>query len=90
MNQTPETQAVLDEIEKPIEISPDEMESARYSYDLPQNSDAKSAESETDAVNINTSDRDEISDAPEQDSQSEIPGDPRQPHETQPPTADQY
>ncbi len=28
--------------------------------------------------------------APEEESQSEIPGDPRPPHQTQPPTKEQY
>lgn len=33
---------------------------------------------------------DDVSSAPEEDSQSEIPGDPRPPHALQPPTKDEY
>jgi len=93
MTHTPETEAVA-EMETPVEITQEEMESSRYSYDLPQNSDAKSAESEDDAINAQTDapggNNDDASDAPEEDSQSQVPGDPRAPNQLQPPTATQY
>lgn len=83
---TPET-AVIDEMETPVEISQDEMEDARYSYDLPQNDTGQSEMKTADDVTTPAS---PASEAPEQDSQSEIPGDPRDPHQTQPPTSEQY
>ncbi|MBC7806374.1 MAG: hypothetical protein H7145_09500 [Akkermansiaceae bacterium] len=83
---TPET-AVIDEMETPVEISQDEMEDARYSYDLPQNDIGQSEMKTADDVTTPAS---PASEAPEQDSQSEIPGDPRDPHQTQPPTSEQY
>lgn len=93
MTHTPETQAVTD-METPVEITQDEMESSRYSYDLPQNNGAKSSESEADAVQTESTDppgnNTDASDAPEQDSQSEIPGDPRTVNQMQPPTKTQY
>jgi hypothetical protein len=83
---TPEA-AVINEMETPAEISQEEMQDARYSYDLPQN-DTGQNESKTD-VDV-SSQPSPSSEAPEQDSQSEIPGDPRAPHQTQPPFAEQY
>ncbi len=87
MTNTPETE-ILNEIETPVELTPEEMTDARYSYDLPRNDDAKAGVSEQDAVDANVGPA--ASDASEEDSQSEIPGDPRQPHEMQPPTKDEY
>ena len=89
MSQTPETQAVA-EMETPVEIAPEEMESVRYSYDLPQNSDAKAGKTDAVSENAPAGNNTDASHAPEQDSESEIPGDPRPPHQTQPPTAEQY
>ncbi len=86
---TPET-AVIDEMETPVEISQDEMTEARYSYDLPQN-DTGQSEMRTggDAIAA-AAPASPASEAPEQDSQSEIPGDPRESHQTQPPTSEQF
>ncbi len=93
MSHTPETE-VIAEMETPVEITQEEMESSRYSYDLPQNNEAKSAESENDSVTAQTDapggNNDDAGDAPEQDSQSQISGDPRAPSELQPPTKTQY
>ena len=84
---TPET-AVIEEMETPAEISQDEMKDARYSYDLPQNDKGQNEAKYTD--NGASTPAPPASEAPEQDSQSEIPGDPRAPHQTQPPTGEQY
>ncbi|MBC8142176.1 MAG: hypothetical protein H7Y38_12130 [Armatimonadetes bacterium] len=93
MTHTPETQAI-EEMETPVEITQEEMESSRYSYDLPQNSEAKSAESESDAVQTESTDppgnNEDAGDAPEENSQSQIPGDPRDPNQMQPPSKTQY
>lgn len=92
---TPETKAV-EEMETPVEITRSEMESARYSYDLPQNNAEKASESEDAGIETNTGEipgggnNTDASDAPEQDNNSQIPGDPRPPHELQPPTKTQY
>ncbi|MBC8137594.1 MAG: hypothetical protein H8F28_17060 [Fibrella sp.] len=84
--ETPETE-VIDEMETPVEITQDEMIDSRYSYDLPQN-DAGQGEMKTDANTATPALP--ASEAPEQDNQSEIPGDPRESHQTQPPTSEQY
>ena len=93
---TPETEAV-DEMETPVEITQSEMDSSRYSYDLPQNNAVKANESEDAAVKSQGEYADkpggnntDVSDAPEEDSQSQIPGDPRPPNALQPPTKTQY
>lgn len=84
--ETPETQ-VINEMETPTEISQEEMQDSRYSYDLPQNDTGQNGVSNEKGV---ANPQLPSSEAPEQDSQSEIPGDPRAPHQTQPPTAEQY
>lgn len=84
--ETPETQ-VIKEMETPTEITQEEMTDSRYSYDLPQN-DTGQNEAKTDQNGATPAPP--SSEAPEQDSQSEIPGDPRAPHQTQPPFAEQY
>ena len=84
--QTPESKAI-NEMETPVEISQDEMKDSRYSYDLPQN-DKDQSEAKT--ADTTATPAPPASEAPEQDSQSEIPGDPRAPHQTQPPTGEQY
>lgn len=81
---TPESE-VIKEMETPVELDQDEMTSGRYEYDLPRNDEADSSGGDT-AVDS----ADDESAAPEEDSQSEIPGDPRDPHQTQPPTKDEY
>lgn len=83
---TPENE-VINEIEAPVELTQEEMNDSRYSYDLPQN-DTGQSEMRTDDV-VSTP-QPPASEAPEEDNQSEIPGDPRESHQTQPPTAEQY
>ncbi len=88
MPDTPETE-VINEMETPVELSEEEMTDSRFSYDLPRNDSVTEGESEEDAVATNAS-ADDSSEAPEEDNNSEVPGDPRPPHQTQPPTGDQY
>ena len=93
MLDTPETET-LAEMETPVEITQDEMNDSRFSYDLPGNNSVKANESENEAISANSSSSDtnttDVSDASEEDSNSEIPGDPRSPHQTQPPTQEQF
>ena len=82
MSTTPETE-IINAMESPVTLSPSEVTDARYSYDLPNNE----AGSETDTVTNNAAND---TSASEEASESEIPGDPRAPHQTQPPTKDAY
>jgi len=85
---TPETK-VIEETETPVELTQDEMESPNYRYDLPGNrTDSTETDSTTAFADLDADD--ESSFASEEENNSEIPGDPRDPHQTQPPTAEQY
>ena len=84
---TPETK-VIEEMETPVELTPEEMETQRSSYDLP--SDNKEGTTDTTTTDFADLDADDTDAAPEEDNNSEIPGDPRGSHQTQPPTAEEY
>lgn len=84
---TPETK-VIEEMETPIELTLDEMETQRYSYDLPSdNKEGTTDTTPTGFADLNAAD--DVS-SPEEENNSEIPGDPRGPHQTQPPTSEEY
>jgi len=86
---TPETATILSEMETPVSIARDEIAQQRANFDLP---DANHATDISD-FNLPTDDEgEEDSDASfdEESNDAEIPGDPRPPHELQPPTRDAY
>jgi len=84
---TPETK-VIEEMETPVELTQDEMETQRYSYDLPNDNKEETTDTGTTAfADLDATDEDSAS---EEENNSEIPGDPRAPHQTQPPTAEQF
>ena len=96
-NTTPEAEAIK-AMETPVTLTTQEMIDARYSYDLPNNEAGSESQTVKDNAAVNTAgvntsgtaSADTSTDAPEEASQSEIPGDPRPPHQMQPPTKDEY
>ena len=86
---TPETATIIAEMETPVSIARDEIAQQRANFDLP---DANHA---TDISTFNPpsdddSDEDTNDSFDEESNDAEIPGDPRPPHELQPPTRDAY
>ena len=91
-NTTPEAEAIK-AMETPVTLTQEEMTDSRYSYDLPNNEAGSESQTVKDNAAVNTAGTgspDTSTDAPEEASQSEIPGDPRPPHAMQPPTKDEY
>jgi len=85
---TPETAIILSEMETPVTLSREEIAQQRASFDLPD------ANHETDIASLTYPSEDSEEDTEElfdeENSESEIPGDPREPHQLQPPTREAY